>query len=117
MVTLMLPAFAGTEIPFTQASFESAKAADKYILVDVYAPWCPFCARQQRVISELQNDAQFKELVVFRLDFDHQKDELRTLKANRQSTLIVFHGKTEKGRLTWATRTQTIRTLLESAFK
>jgi hypothetical protein len=49
------------------------------------------------------------------MDFDTQKDDVRALEAQRQSTLIVFKGETEKGRSVGDTNEASIATLLESA--
>ena len=116
-LALLVPVLADTEVPFTPSALATAQEAGKSIIVDVYAPWCPFCARQQRVLTGLQTDPQFKDIIIFRLDFDHQKEELKAFRANRQSTLIAFHGKNETGRVTWAVSTNTIRKLLESSLK
>lgn len=117
LLAALLPALADTEIPYTPAALAAAQDAGKSIIVDVYAPWCPFCARQQRVLTGLQTEPEFKDVVIFRLDFDHQKEEMKAFRANRQSTLIGFHGKKETGRVTWAVSTNTIRNLLTSTLK
>jgi hypothetical protein len=52
---------------------------------------------------------------VFKVDFDEQKDDVRALKAQRQSTLIVYKGETEKGRSVGDTDPASIEALLDSA--
>ena len=34
--------------PFTQDRFEELQAAGEVVLVDVFATWCPTCAKQQK---------------------------------------------------------------------
>jgi hypothetical protein len=63
----------------------------------------------------LTREPKFKDLVVFKMDFDTQKDDVRALKAQSQSTLIVFKGETEKGRSVGDTNEASIAALLESA--
>ena len=53
-----------------------------------------------------------KELVSFNIDFDTQKDLLKTFGVQKQSTLIVFKGKQEMGRSTGVTDPQAITALV-----
>lgn len=38
------------------------------------------------------------DLIIFRVDFDNQKDVVRQFRAQRQSTLIAYRGREETGR-------------------
>ncbi|MGO4567576.1 thioredoxin family protein [Rhizobium sp. 2YAF20] len=105
--------FASTEAPFTQQAFEETQHEGKPILVHITAPWCPYCAKQRPILSALENDPAFKDLVVYNIDFDTQKDLVRAVGAQKQSTLIVFHGAVEKGRSTGDTDANSIKTLIE----
>lgn len=49
-------------------------------------------------LVEYFGTAKFKDLVYFTIDFDSQKDLVRRFGAQKQSTLISFHGATEQGR-------------------
>ena len=91
-------ALAAEPIPFTQAAFEQAQAQNKPILVDIYAPWCPVCRAQEPVIERMAAMPENAELVIFRVDFDDQKDVVRQFRAQRQSTLIAYRGREETGR-------------------
>lgn len=101
--------------PFTPALFEEAKSAGKPILLEVTAPWCPTCKAQKPILSELTADPKFGDLVVLEIDFDSQKEPLRALKVQSQSTLIVFKGEVEAGRSTGDTKRESIAALLNSA--
>ena len=101
--------------PFNQRAFDAAQAAGKPILVEVSAPWCPVCKAQAPILARLRNDARFKDLVSFNVDFDSQKDLLRTFNVQKQSTLIVFKGKREAGRSTGDTNAASIEGLLARA--
>jgi hypothetical protein len=59
------------------------------------------------------NDPAFKDLTLYQVDFDSQKDVVRSLGARMQSTLIAFHGTTEVGRSTGDTDATSIKALLE----
>ncbi|HJS85173.1 MAG TPA: thioredoxin family protein [Acetobacteraceae bacterium] len=108
-------AWAATEAPFTQPAFEAAQRAGKPILVYITASWCPTCAKQRPILSRLENDPALRDLAIYQVDFDTQKDVVRAMGARMQSTLIVFHGATEKGRSTGETDPSAIKALLEKA--
>lgn len=110
-----LPARAATEAPFTQAAFAATQQQGKPILVDITASWCPTCAKQRPILAQLVKDPAFKDLQVYTVDFDAQKDVVRAMGAQMQSTLVVFRGKDEKGRSTGDTAPASIRALLEKA--
>jgi thioredoxin 1 len=96
-------------------AFAAAQADGKPILVHIYAPWCPTCRAQEPILGKLEQDAKFANLVVFRVDFDGQKDAVRAFKANQQSTLIVFKGAVETGRSVGDTGPASIAALLDKA--
>ena len=112
-VTAIPAAQAVTEAPFTQQAFATAQHEGKPILVDISAPWCPTCAKQRPILSQFMADPAFKDLVVYQVDFDTQKDVVRALGAQMQSTLVVFHGAVEKGRSTGDTNAESIKALLQ----
>jgi thiol-disulfide isomerase/thioredoxin len=107
---LGLPAAADT--PFSPAALAEAQKSGKPVLVEVFAPWCPTCKAQNAVLDQLKGDTRFKDLIRLRVDFDSQKDALRALGANSQSTLIVYKGETEVGRLVGETSPEAIEALL-----
>lgn len=98
--------------PFNQAQFEAAQRAGKPILLDVFAPWCPVCAAQNRAIAKLTADPKYKDLVIFRIDYDSQRAIWSRFGAQRQSTLIAFRGTRETGRLAYDTSEARIAALL-----
>jgi thioredoxin 1 len=108
-------AFAADKAPFTTKSFAAAQAAGDSILVHVNAPWCPTCKAQKPILEKLEKDPKFSRLKVFTVDFDSQKDAVRSLKATTQSTLITFKGATETGRSVGDTEAGAIEALMEKA--
>jgi thioredoxin 1 len=106
---------AATEAPFTQQAFATAQHEGKPILVYISATWCPTCAKQKPILSDLENEPAFKDLVVYHVDFDTQKDVVRAMGAQMQSTLVVFHGAAERGRSAGDTNAASIKGLLERA--
>jgi thiol-disulfide isomerase/thioredoxin len=109
------PAFAAEEQPFTRQAFLAAQKDGKSILVEIHASWCPTCQAQRPILGKLFADPKFKNLAVFRVDFDSQKDEVRNFKARIQSTLITFKGNEEIARSVGDTNPDSIADLLTLA--
>lgn len=110
-------ALAAETRPFDAGQFAKDQDAGKPIVIDAAADWCPICATQKSVIDSLLNDAKYRDLVFYRLDFDTQRGELGKLGSQFQSTLIAFSGKSETGRSIGDTDPQSIRALFDSAVK
>lgn len=113
-ILLASTAFAGSTI-FTQAEFDSLQKEGKSILVEVHAPWCPTCRAQAPIVNELLKKKEFQSINVLRVDFDSQKDVLKSLNVSRQSTLIIFKGSQETGRSIGDTSSSSIEKLLQKA--
>ena len=61
------------------------------------------------------SNPRFKNMVAFNVDYDSQKDVLRKLNVQRQSTLIVFKGKQEAGRSVADTNPASIEAMIAKA--
>ncbi len=106
---------AGENANFDQAAFMAAQKAGKSILVEVAAPWCPVCKAQAPILGELRAMPKFKDLVVFKVDFDSEKPVLVGFNAQKQSTLIAFKGDKEVGRSVGDSKKESIEALLAKA--
>lgn len=106
-------AHAATELPFSQQAFDASRQEGKSILIHIFAPWCPYCAKQKPILAELERDPSFEKLVVYDVDFDSQKYVVRALGAQKQSTMIAYHGTIERSRSTGVTDKAAIRALLD----
>ena len=107
-----VPALAAETIPFTQPAFAAAQAAHKPILVEIDASWCPTCAKQRPILSKLSAEPAYQDLLIMKVDFDSQKDVVRAMGAQVQSTLIAFDGARETGRSAGVTDEGQIRDLV-----
>jgi thioredoxin 1 len=86
--------------PFTKEAFAAATAEGKTTLVFFHAPWCPVCkAQEPKVLAHLNNDA--KNVVAFKVDYDTNKALRQEMNVAKQSTLILYRGKQELGRLSY----------------
>jgi thioredoxin 1 len=108
-------AFAATPVPFSAEAFKAAQASDKPILVEIHADWCPTCKAQDPILDKLTAEPKFRDLKIFRVDFDSMKPVVRQFGAQMQSTLIVFKGAAEQGRSVGDTKEASIAALLDKS--
>jgi len=108
-------AWASTAVPFSADAFKAAQASGSPILVEIHADWCPTCKAQNPILDKLTADPKFKDLKVFRVDFDAMKPVVKQFGAQMQSTLIVFKGAAEQGRSVGDTREASIAALLDKS--
>lgn len=108
-------AYAAETTPYSQGAFDAAQTAGRSILVEIHAPWCPTCKAQAPILSAIGKGDAYKGLVVFRVDFDSQKDAVQRFGARMQSTLITFKGGKETGRSVGDTNADSIAALLAKA--
>ena len=113
MSFVVVAAHAAEKVDYDVKSFTAAQAAGKPILVEIHASWCPTCKAQEPILGNLERQDKFKNLVVFRVDFDSQKDAVKAFGARMQSTLITFKGSQETGRSVGDTNPASIATLLD----
>lgn len=108
-------AFAVETTVYSDAAFKAAQSAGQPILIEIHAGWCPTCKAQKPIIDKLAAEPKFKELKIFRVDFDDQKTVVKGFGAQMQSTLIVFKGTSETGRSVGDTKEASIAALLDKS--
>jgi thioredoxin 1 len=86
--------------PFTQAKLDALNQSGQPVLVAIHADWCSTCRTQERVLQELLPQPEFKRIKMLRMDFDQQKESVRSFGVQYQSTLIAFNNGREVGRMT-----------------
>jgi thioredoxin 1 len=109
------PAWANTAVPYSAEAFKAAQTLGSAILVEIHADWCPTCKAQGPILDKLTADPKFKDLKIFRVDFDAMKPVVKLFGAQMQSTLIVFKGATEQGRSVGDTKEASIAALLDKS--
>jgi thioredoxin 1 len=115
ILAIALPAHAAQRKPFDAQAFEAAQEAGKSIVVHVTAPWCGTCKAQKPSVAQLVERPEFKDIILFDVDFDTQKEALRALDVRNQSTFVVFKGRTETARSVGETRFEAIEAVMRKA--
>jgi len=110
-----LPAQAAPQRPYDAQAFKTAQDAGKPILIEVHADWCPTCKAQMPILDRLSSPKEFTELVRLRVDFDSQKDLVKSFGARMQSTLVLYKGGKEVARSAGETREDALRAMLAKA--
>lgn len=100
---------------YESKAFAAAQESGKPILVEIHAVWCGTCKIQKVLLDDITKKPDFKDLMIFRVDFDDQKDAVGAFGADTQSTLIVFKGKAEVARSVGETSQAAIEALLRKA--
>jgi thioredoxin 1 len=109
------PAQAAERAPWSEAAFAAAQAAGRPLIVEVTAPWCPTCRAQAPHVAAALAEPALAPALLLTVDFDTQKEALRRLGVQRQSTLIAFNGTQERARAIGITNGDEIRALIRRA--
>lgn len=90
---------AGEILKADTEAYKQAASQKRPIIMHVHAGWCPVCAKQGPIIEELMKEPEFKDVVVFKIDFDADKPLVEMLQVKYQSTLIAAKGPVEVDRI------------------
>ncbi|WP_296710581.1 thioredoxin family protein [Rhodoblastus sp.] len=100
--------------PYDKSAAQAAISAGKPVIVHVYAPWCLQCHMQESILDGLKNDPAYKGLTFYRVDYDGQKDVVKSLDCPR-STLIAYRGGKEVARMSWGVSEASVVDVLKAA--
>ncbi|MEC9341595.1 MAG: thioredoxin family protein [Pseudomonadota bacterium] len=116
LLSLTGPVLALEKQPFTPERFAEIQEKDEVVLIDVYAPWCPTCAKQQEALTAWASANPDKNLHVLVVDYDNDKEWVRHFRAPRQSTLLLYRGKDQFWYSVAETRPEVIAAEINKAF-
>lgn len=108
------PAFADF-VTFEKTKFEDLVKSNAPVVVHTHEWWCPTCRVQANVLEQLQKDAKFGKVTMFRASAGTDRDALAPYKVAGRSIILVFAGGKQIGRLDWVTDAAQIRALVEQA--
>lgn len=117
LMTASLAAGASEIVKYDEARFAALREAGTPVVVLVHAPWCPTCKRQHEVLAQLLGQDRYKAYTLVEVDFDTQRDAMKSLRAPQRSTVIVLRGKDEWGRSTAITAESSLAMLLDQGLQ
>jgi len=103
---------------YTPEAYQAALDSGEPLLVGFHADWCSTCRTQERAISQLMKDnEQYASVNVMSVDWDvHGRTKFaKALRIPRRSTLVMFKGGKEVGRVVAQTSTAAIEELFKAA--
>ena len=103
-----------TVTPYTPAALAAAQKAGAPLVLHFHASWCPTCRAQDKAFEALKADPALNVTLV-EVDYDQEKALEKQMHVTAQSTLVVFHGATERSRSTGETDPARLKALLQSA--
>jgi thioredoxin 1 len=101
--------------PYSKASFTETLSSAEAVVVHVHADWCPICRKQQPTIQSLAADPSMPKVAFVQVDFDKDRDFLKSYKVSSQSTILIFRGGKEVARLNGVTDPARIKQKLQAA--
>lgn len=102
-------------VQYAPEAFAAAQASGDPVVVDVFAPWCPTCRAQAPILDELRQDDRLADATFIKVNFDDNKAFLRAHRIPRQSTILVFKGRTEVARSIAETNRMRLRAVVLNA--
>lgn len=101
--------------PITAAELADIEKQGKSAVISVHADWCSTCKAQDKVLAVFMKDPAYKNVTFYQLEYDTQKDLLKTLKVRTQSTIIVYKNGKEVARATGDTKEAALSKLTQQA--
>lgn len=101
--------------PITATQLAEIEKQGKSAVISVHADWCSTCKTQDKILSEFMKNPEYKNVTFYQLEYDTQKDLLKTLKVRSQSTIIVFKNGKEVARATGDTKESALAKLTKQA--
>jgi thioredoxin 1 len=108
LAAVLLPTRGSAQERYEPRSFEEALASGP-VVVHVYADWCPVCRAQKPVLATLAKDQALAGVKFVTVDFDKERQFLRTYRVANQSVILVFKNGQEAARLIGITDAERIR--------
>ena len=117
-VSMPLAANAKT-VQYSSETFNQYLASGEVFLMAIHAKWCSTCARQNRVINALRSEGEpYNSMKLLAVDWDENRSSslIEEYNVPRRSTLIMFKGGKEIGRVVAGTSTSQIQGLIDKAY-
>ena len=99
--------------PYAPETLAAKQKAGEAVALHFHADWCPTCRAQEKVFNVWKGDAAVPGTLLV-VNFDKERELKRQLGVRLQSTVIVYKGGKETGRLAGDTDPKALRAVLES---
>jgi len=96
---------------FTEEIFENAKASGKTIVINSYEVWCGTCSKQTKILD--QAEKEFKDIIFLSYEQSKNKDIAQKLEVEYWTTIVVYKGNKEVGRIMGQTDKKIIYSIIE----
>lgn len=121
LASMLVALFAGPALalalkPYSAEAVAAAQARGEATALHFHADWCPTCIAQQKALRDLEKRDP-RAITVFVVDYDREKALRREHRVRAQSTLVVFKGRKETGRIAGETKPSALSDALQTAFK
>lgn len=107
-------AFALDIQPYSPETLAAKQKAGEAVALHFHADWCPTCRAQDKVFNSWKGDASVPGTLLI-VNYDKERELKRQLGVRTQSTVIVYKGGKESGRLAGETDPKALRAVLDSA--
>ena len=107
-------AFALDIQPYSPETLVAKQKAGEAVALHFHADWCPTCRAQEKVFNGWKGDASVPGTLLI-VNYDKERELKRQLGVRTQSTVIVYKGNKETGRLAGETDPKALRAVLDSA--
>jgi thioredoxin 1 len=108
LTVMLLPALATAQERYDSRAFKSAIASGP-VVVHVSAEWCLVCRAQKPILAALAKERQLASAKFVNVDFDKDREFLKTYRVANQSVILVFKNGQEVTRLAGTTDAAKIR--------
>ena len=99
-------------VNYSDDVFTAAQQAGKQIVIDVWKKGCSTCKAQSPTIEEAKKI--YPNAVFLKINFSDQKEAVEKFDVVKQSTIIVFKGHKEMGRVVGETDKQKLLELIST---
>ena len=101
---------------YSPTAFEAAQKAGQAVALHFHADWCPTCRAQAKTFDAMAKQPGLPVTLMV-VDYDSERELRKELGVRSQSTIIVYRGSKETGRLGGETDEAPLRAVLSTALK
>ena len=102
---------AGKKTSFTEEIFKNAKDSGKTIVINSYETWCGTCRKQTKILSKAKTE--FEDVIFLSYEQSKNKNIAQKLKVEHWTTIVVYKGNKEVGRIVGQTDKEIIYSIIK----